>query len=338
VETETRLSEWLAQSLGEDGPFELTGLAGGNSNETLLLRTPGRRLVLRRPPRAMVSPRAHSMEREHRVLSAIADTDVPAPRPIALAGPTDPGGPFVLMEWIEGLSILDRLPPDYPPTAASVRALGEAVVDALAQLHSIDWRAVGLEGFGRPEGFLERQVERWRSQYEGVKVRELPDFEWVADWLAANRPRAGEPGLFHGDFHLDNCLFSADASVTLRAVIDWEMASVGDPLIDLGLLLALWGRDRHDPPAIAAVQGVSRIEGAPSRAELAARYAERSGRSVAFLDWYMAFALWKLGAIVEGAYAQHLAGNLDSDYAKALGDDVPRLMAEARTIASGGAT
>jgi aminoglycoside phosphotransferase (APT) family kinase protein len=330
---DARLRDWLAESLEDDGPFELTYLSGGNSNETLLLESSTRRAILRRPPRATLSPSAHSMEREYRVLGAIAATDVPAPRPIALAGPDDPGGPFLLMEWIEGTSILGWLPAEYPPGAATVREIGEAAIEALARLHSVDWRAAGLEGFGRPAGFIERQVDRWHSQFESSQVREIPDFEWLAGWLEANRPSAGAPGILHGDFHIDNCLFSLRPPVSLRAVIDWEMATVGDPLIDLGLLLALWGPERGDPPAIDGLQGVSLLDGAPSRGELAAHYAERSGRSVERLDWYMSFALWKLGAIIEGAYAQYLRGNVDSDYAKALGKDVPLLMAEARTIA-----
>ena len=328
-----RLRDWLAEHLGEDGPFELTHLSGGNSNETLLLETPSRKCILRRPPRATLAPSAHSMEREYRVLGAIAGGDVPAPRPIALAGPDDPGGPFLVMEWIEGTPILDRLPSGYPPGPPTVRAVGEAAVEALARLHSVDWRAAGLEGFGRPEGFIERQVGRWRAQYETAQVREIADFEWLAEWLEANRPAPGAAAIFHGDFHLDNCLWSPRPPVAMRAIIDWEMASIGDPLIDLGLLLGLWGSERHDPPAIDGLQGVSLIDGAPSRRELAAHYAERSGRSVEHLDWYMSFALWKLGAIIEGAYAQYLRGAVDSDYAKALGKDVPLLMAEARTIA-----
>jgi aminoglycoside phosphotransferase (APT) family kinase protein len=330
------LAAWLSERLGEAGPFELTYLSGGNSNETLLLETPGRKAILRRPPKATLSPSAHSMEREFRVLTAVADTEVPAPRPLALAGPDDEGGPFLLMECVEGFAILDDLPPDYPPGLDSLRAVGEATVEALAQLHSVDWRAAGLEGFGRPDGFIERQVGRWRGQFESYQVREIADFDWLAEWLEANRPPAGEPGILHGDFHLDNCLFTLTPPIGVRAIIDWEMATIGDPLVDLGLLLGLWGPERRQPPAIDNLQGASRVEGAPSREGLAAHYAEHSGRSVEHLDWYMCLALWKLGAVIEGAYAHYVKGNVDSEYAKSLGTDIPQLMAEARAIAERG--
>lgn len=327
------LAAWLAERLGEDGPFELTYLSGGNSNETLLLTTPTRKAILRRPPKATLSPSAHSMQREFRVLTAVADTDVPAPRPLALAGPDDEGGPFLVMECVEGFPILDDLPPSYPPGLDSLRAVGLATMEALAQLHSVDWRAAGLEGFGRPDGFIERQVSRWRGQFESYQVREIPDFDWLAEWLEANRPPAGEPGILHGDFHLDNCLFTLEPPIEVRAIIDWEMATVGDPLVDVGLLLGLWGPERAEPPAIDNLQGVSRIAGAPTREELAAHYAEHSGRSVEHLYWYMTLSLWKLGAVIEGAYAHFVKGNVDSAYAESLGRDIPQLMAEAREIA-----
>jgi aminoglycoside phosphotransferase (APT) family kinase protein len=327
------LAAWLTEHVGERGPFELTYLSGGNSNETLQLEAPGFRAILRRPPQATLSASAHSMEREYRVLRAVEGSGAPAPKPYALAGPDDEVGPFLVMEWVEGFPILDELPSDYPAGAGSVRAVGEAAVEALAKLHSVDWRAAGLEGFGRPEGFIERQVARWRGQYESYQVREIADFDWLAEWLERNRPPSGEPGILHGDFHLDNCLFSVRQPIALRAIIDWEMATIGDPLVDLGLLLGLWRAERRDPPAIARLQEVSGVEGAPSRQQLAQHYAEHSGRSVEHLDWYMCLALWKLGAVIEGAYAHYVNGKVDSDYARSLATSVPRLMAEAREIA-----
>jgi aminoglycoside phosphotransferase (APT) family kinase protein len=166
-----------------------------------------------------------------------------------------------------------------------------------------------------------------------VQVRSLPRFDAVGDWLEANRPEEIAPAILHGDFHADNCLLSAAEPVRVTAIIDWEMATIGDPLLDLGLLLAFWGSDRPEAPAMPRVQAFSRVDGAPSRGELAARYAERSGRSVAALHWYMALAFFKLAAIVEGAYAQYLDGRLTSSYAQALGDDVPRLLDEAAGFA-----
>ncbi|MDA0160329.1 phosphotransferase family protein [Solirubrobacter ginsenosidimutans] len=320
MEVDPELAAWLRDALGEPGPFTLERLSGGNSNETLVLRGAGPERILRRPPAASIAPSAHAMDREFRVLRALAGTGVPAPAPLACG---------------RGMLVMERVPGFAPTTARpyGVCEAGEAVVDALAALHGVDWRAVGLEDFGRPEGFLERQVARWRGQYERVQVRSLPRFDAIADWLEANRPDAGAPAILHGDFHADNCLLSAVEPVRVTAIIDWEMATIGDPLLDLGLLLAFWGSDRPEAPAMPRVQAFSRSDGAPSRGELAARYAERSGRSVDALDWYMALAFWKLAAIVEGAYAQYLDGRLTSSYAQALGDDVPRLLDEAAAFA-----
>jgi aminoglycoside phosphotransferase (APT) family kinase protein len=327
------VAAWLSTALDDPGPFSLTPIGGGNSNETLLLESPGARRVLRHPPPASLSPGAHSMGREWRVLRAIAGRGVPAPRPLASADADEvPGGPWLAMELIDGVALTEEMPPDYRPGADSVAAVGAAAVDALAALHNLDWRAAGLDGLGRPEDFLERQVDRWRAHFGRHQVRELPDFERVAAWLEANRPAAQDPALLHGDFHLDNCLFAPRPPARVAAIVDWEMATIGDPLLDLGLLLGFWGNERPARPAMPWVQALTRVPGAPPRAELAARYAAATGRSVEALPWYMALAFWKLAAIIEGAYAQYLAGKLDSDYARGLGTNVPALLAEAASF------
>jgi aminoglycoside phosphotransferase (APT) family kinase protein len=315
------------------GPIRARPLTGGNSNATFRLDGPGLPLVLRRPPAAAVSDTAHSMSREHRVLRALAGTPVRAPRAVAFCeDPAVTGAPFLVVEHVPGVSITDRLPESYPPGADTVRRLGEEMVDALAELHAVDHEAVGLTDFGRPEHFLERQVARWTRQYESHAVRDLPRFGQVAGWLERHRPPDGQPAIMHGDFHLDNCLYSPDEP-HLLAVIDWELATIGDPLLDLGLALALWGPRPVEPCALPRIQAVSRQPAAPTRHELAARYAGRSGRSVEHLRYYLVLALWKLAAIVEGAYAQFLAGRLQTDYARDLADDVPRLLAEASWLA-----
>jgi aminoglycoside phosphotransferase (APT) family kinase protein len=328
------LARWLTAELGDPGPFRERVLTGGNSNETLLVEGARSRWILRRPPRATIDPRAHSMQREHRVLSALAQTDVPAPRPLAFCSDEQlaPGG-LLVMEYVEGVSLTTTSPAAYPPAAAGARAIGEAAVDALAALHGVAWQEVGLEGFGSPEGFLERQVGRWHSQYEGYAVRELELFEPLAQWLEQNRPASFTPGLLHGDFHVDNCLMASEPPVRVRAIIDFEMSTIGDPLLDLGLLLGFWGKDRPREPAMPKLQGFSRVAGAPSRIELAERYAATSGRSVEHLDFYMTLALWKLAAIVEGAYAHNVRGSMDDEYSRALERDVPALLREAADLA-----
>lgn len=326
---EARVAAWLQAEAGVPGPLAAERVGGGNSNATFLLRGPGRPLVLRRPPAAALSGTAHSMAREYRVLRALEGSGVPIPCPVAFcADPDVTGAPFLVMDHVDGVSITDRLPDAYPPGAATLERAGAELIDGLAALHGVDWQAAGLGDFGKPEQFLERQVPRWRKQYDSHAVRDLPRFGEVADWLDRHRPDVWTPGVMHGDFHLDNCLLSR-REPRLLAIIDWELATIGDPLMDVGLALALWGTRPVDPPAMPAIQGVSRAPGAPGRDELARRYAERSGRPVDDLGWYMALALWKLAAIVEGAYAQYLDGRLATDYARRLGDDVPRLLEEA---------
>jgi aminoglycoside phosphotransferase (APT) family kinase protein len=329
------LAAWLHDALDDPGPFRLTPIGGGNSNETLLLRSPAADRVLRRPPTATIDPRAHNMQREHRILAALQETPARAPRPLAFcADPAVAPAPFVVMEHVDGVSLTDTLPPSFAPGVPTVRAIGESVIDELAALQAVDWRAAGLDDFGRPDGFLARQVARWRSQYERYQVRDIPVFDDVAAWLEDNRPADAPPAIIHGDFHLDNCLVVPGPPAAVAALVDWEMATIGDPMLDVALFLAFWGPDRPDRPAWVRMQAVSRVEGAPSRAELAERYAAATARDVTHLDYYLTLAFWKLAAIVEGAYANFLAGRLDSDYARGLADDVPRLLDEAARFAS----
>jgi aminoglycoside phosphotransferase (APT) family kinase protein len=330
TEVAEALAGWLTRHTGTPGPWELARLTGGNSNETSLVRGRGVEYVLRRPPRHALSTSAHSVAREHRLLSALAGTAVPAPAPVALCeDPAVPLAPFLVMAHVPGaVSITEALPPAYAGDPAAPVALADAVVDALAAVHRMDWRAAGLEGFGRPEDFLARQVPRWYGQWRSVARRPLPRMDALAGWLDGHRPADPPPALVHGDFHLDNCLFST-AGPRLLAVIDWEMATIGAPLLDLGLLLAFWGERPVTPCAMPRIQAVSRAPGAPSREHLLARYEQATGTAVTDLPYYQGLAFFKLAAIVEAAYTQHLDGQLQTEYAAALEDDVPALLEEA---------
>lgn len=326
------LQSWVAAVTEDDGPFDIRPLSGGNSNETLLVSSVTGRWVMRRPPPDSLDPTAHSMAREYRLLSALCDSPVPVPRPIAVGTePAPEGRPALLMEFIEGDALTTDLPEAYRPEGAE--ELANAVIDGLADLHTLPWRDLGLGDFGRANRFLERQVSRWRAQYDRNRHRSLPDFEIVARWLERSRPPDGEPAILHGDFHIDNCLVTVEEPARLMAIIDWEMSTIGDPLLDVGLMLAFWGDDRGEPMAMGDIQEFSRAPGAPTREHLAERYATRSGRSLEHLDYYMALAFWKLAAIVEGAHLHYANGRLDTDYARALEYDVPALLAEARSFA-----
>lgn len=330
------LVEWLNDAVGiavDRTRLAASRFAGGNSNETYLLTDGASSWVIRRPPEHSLDPSAHSMEREWRILSALGPTAAPTPTVLGYCRESDViGAEFILMEYIpHSTAILDVLPEPYE-LPSSLIAIGNGVVDTLATMASVDWKAAGLEGFGRPDAFLQRQVPRWESQYRRNQVRDIPAFERLATWLAENLPPEQPPGIMHGDFHLDNCLLSVHRPEVL-AVVDWEMATIGDPLVDLGLFLDFWSDRPCNPPAMARVQAVSRLGGAPSRELLIERYARRSGRDVSAIRWYEAFAFWKLAVVIESAWGQHVRGELDTEYSAALEYDVPCMFAEAEVRA-----
>ncbi len=330
---EARLFTWVHEvtngAPGDPGAYRLERLDGGNSNDTALATAGDHRWVVRRPPAQSIAPDANNLDREHRVLTALDGAAVRVPRVLAPI-PTGPWreelGPVLLMEWIDGVSITEELPVGHGH--GDLRAIGHELVDAIAELHAVDWRRAGLEGFGRPEGYLTRQVGRLRDRFDRHQVRELPLARHLAERLARTLPPEQPAALVHGDYHLDNTLVRADRP-ELAAIIDFELSTIGDPLVDLGMLLAFWGDDRPTPPAMPRIQGVTRTRSAPGRTELVDRYERLTGRAVDRIEWYVAFALWRLASIVEGAYAQHVRGETDTEYARDLELDVPRLLDEA---------
>lgn len=332
---EARLAEWITETTGHCGVAVSRELSGGNANQTLLLTTDTEPLVLRTPPANAISPKAHrGIERESRVLTALQG-HVKVPEMVAWCeDPEVIGRPFLLVSHVDGVSITDTLPEAYPDDAESVNRLGEQLVDELAAIHRVPWRDAGLDDFGNPTDFLSRQVQRWRELRAGAAVRELPLVESLGQWLADNLPPAAEPAVVHGDYHLDNTLCRKDRP-ELAAVIDWELATIGDPLTDLGLLLMFWGPRSEQPPGFRHVQAVTRRDGILGRRDLAERWAVATGRSLEHLDYYMCFAFWRLAAIVEGAYQLYLEGKVDTDYARGLEYDVPALLREAEAASLG---
>lgn len=329
-----RLQAWVSEHLGREGARVVRELSGGNSNVTLLVDTDQGRLVLRTPPADTISPKAHrGVEREARVMSALQG-HAPVPAVMGWCGDSEViGRPFALIDYVAGVSITDTLPPDYDGTAA-VNTLGEQLTDALAAIAIAPWQELGLADFGNPDNFLRRQIERWLTLRAKSAVRELPQLPALGQWLLDNVPAAGPVGIVHGDYHLDNSLCSGTGP-ELLAVIDWEMATIGDPLTDLGLFLMFWGPRAIDPPGFAHVQGVTRRAGVLSRRQLAERWARATGISLDHLDYYLCYAFWRLAAIVEGAYELYVAGTVDTPYAKGLEYDVPALLEEARLAKEG---
>jgi aminoglycoside phosphotransferase (APT) family kinase protein len=259
---------------------------------------------------------------------------IPVPGMVAWCDdPTINGRPFMLVEHIDGVSITEELPVAYDGVN-SVNSLGEQLIDALAGIATAPWQDIGLSSFGNPDNFLARQIERWLEVRRTAAVRELPEIESLGLWLLENLPVDGPVGVVHGDFHLDNSLCSRDRA-ELLAVIDWEMATIGDPLTDLGLFLMFWGPRQVEPPGFQHVQAVTRTAGVISRRELAERWAKQTGIDISQLNFYLGFAFWRLAAIVEGAYALYREGKVDTPYARGLEYDVPALLEEARLATEG---
>src|SRR3954454_21376986 len=316
------------------GELEIEPVGEGHSNVTYAIRRGDAEFVLRRPPRPPLPPSAHDVLREARVLKATAGQ---ARVPDVLAVCDDEsviGAPFYVMSLVEGEVITTSLP-DALDTPAERRRIGEELIDALVEVHAVDWQGCGLEGFGKPTGYLERQLRRFLGLWEHNRTRDIPAVEAVAGWLRDHLPESGPATVVHGDYRLGNTMFAPDSPARLVAIFDWEMATIGDPLADVGYLCALWV-DRDDPPTMFELSGVTREEGFVSRAELVARYEERSGRSMTDIRWYRTRALWKSIVFMEGNYRRAVTGATDDPYLKGFGEGVVQLARRAEALARGG--
>ncbi|WP_040798145.1 phosphotransferase family protein [Nocardia higoensis] len=303
------------------GPLRVELLSGGRSNLTYLLTDGQRRWVLRRPPLGHVLATAHDMEREFRVLRALHPSTVPVPRPVVAAGPEIIGTPFYIMEFSEGLVPRDRA--QVEPLADSADRLADELAATLARLHRLDPAEVGLVDFGRPEGFLERQVRRWKAQLTASHSRDLPELTALGDRLAAALPAAQAHGLVHGDYRLDNVVIDPGA-VRVVAILDWEMATVGDPLTDLASMVVWWDGIRGLDSPVAAVPGD--IPGFPASERLIETYRAHSNHDLSELPWYLGFAYFKIAAIFEGIHYRMRQGLTVGDGFEGLGAMVPALV------------
>jgi aminoglycoside phosphotransferase (APT) family kinase protein len=330
------LYAWALSRLpGAAEQLTLTPLDGAvsTSNEMFILRAAQTSWILRRPPAVKNAPSAHDVLREYRLLEALEHTDVPHASPVAACEDPDVfERPFFVMETIDGFSPQRPLPVAFADDPEGCRELGLAVVDALAGLARVDWRAAGLEGFGRPDGFLDRQVDRWRGQLERSRSRPLPHLDEVTDWLRAHQPAMSEPGLMHGDYSFFNVLCAHDRPGRVEAIVDWETCTIGDPLMDLGWLLGQWADDGE---VDIIPEGITATPGMPSRREVAERYALRSGRSIADLRFYVVLALFRLACILEGAYYRHTQGTSGVEHHRSFGHLVLALLERAHDTADG---
>jgi len=305
------LGAWMdGEGLAPGSIENLTPLAGGTQNVMVKFDRGGRTFVFRRGPWHLRPKSNDQIRQEMRVLGALAGTDVPHPG--LIAGCAEEGvlgdGVFYLMEPVDGFNPSVELPALHAGSAEVRHAMGLSAVDAIAALGAVDHIAVGLDGMGRPDGFLERQVPRWLSEldgyakHEGYPGPEIPGLDDVANWLAANLPASSfKAGISHGDYHLSNLMFRYD-SPDVAAIVDWEMSTIGDPLLDLGWLLATW-----PAPGSFSIGG-NLGEGLPAPSELVARYAERTTRDLSAVHWYEVMACFKLGIVLEGTHARAFAG------------------------------
>jgi aminoglycoside phosphotransferase (APT) family kinase protein len=268
------------------------------------------------------------------VLRALEGSDVPHARPLLLCDDdTVIGTPFCIVEFVDGICVYDALPRSLDD-AASRRGIGEELFDGLADLHRLDWRAAGLEGFGKPDTFTERQVSRWMAQLASYQTRELPDLVEAGRRLEARVPKMQRAALIHGDYGLHNVLFAPTAPPRLVAVVDWETATVGDPLVDVGYLLGLW-LEGDEPSRWTATALPYDVTGFPPRRELAERYARRAGLDLADVDWYRAVAQLKVACILEGSYTRFCRGEADDPVFASFGERVANHAAYALAITRG---
>lgn len=311
IEPEAVAKFFAAHVDGGDVPLRFAFLSGGRSNLTYRVEGGGRTWVLRRPPLGHVLPTAHDMAREHRVLTALQGTGLPVPRTRALCEDASLiGAPFYVMDFAHGIVIEEAMPAGYATTPGERRRIGRALMQTLARLHAVDWRALGLADFGRPTGYLARQVRRWSEQWERSKVAEVPLISELIRRLDAALPETPESTLVHGDWRLGNLALDPADPGHVVAIFDWEMATLGDPLADVGYTLVYWG-EPGDAPGQRGPGGyaaVTTTEGFHTRAELVGEYARASGRDPSAVEFYEVLALYKLAVISEGAYARWRAG------------------------------
>jgi aminoglycoside phosphotransferase (APT) family kinase protein len=319
---------------GLEAPEDLDAepVGEGHSNVTFTLSTG---VVLRRPPRGPLPPSAHDVLREARLLRALEATPVRVPRVLAVCPNVEViGSPFYVMEQVYGEVITDTMPASLDSPEERDR-IADQLIDALVELHAVDWTSIGLEGFGRPTGYLERQLRRFTGLWEHNRTRDLPEVEQLATWLADNMPQSPPATIVHGDYRLGNTMFAPEAPARLKAIFDWEMATIGDPLADLGYMVMHWTQP-DDPESKFNLHTVTRQQGFPTREDLVSRYEQRSGRSMQALNWYVTLALWKAIVFMEGNYKRALAGSTDDPYLKAFGDGVIEIAQRALHVSQHG--
>jgi aminoglycoside phosphotransferase (APT) family kinase protein len=327
-----RLTAWLDRTMpGPAQPTQVRLISGGSSNLMFRLVRGDQHYALRTPPLTLNDRTSDTLVREILLLRALGQTAVPHARLVLADENGDEAGRrCAVMEWVEGFQPNGAMGPPFRDDPQTRREMGFEMVRALAKLATIDWQAVGLATFGKPEGFLERQVDRWMSQLDRYRSRDLPHLEEIVTWLRDNRPHSYETGFMHGDFQFFNVLFRNEPPARLAAVLDWETATIGDPMLDLGHLLASW-REKGEEPGF--LNDMNDWAGFPTRREMADAYADLTGRSVAHANYYIVLALFRLAIILEGHYYRYASGASDHPNHQRCEAKVPMMFRQAVSFA-----
>jgi aminoglycoside phosphotransferase (APT) family kinase protein len=325
----------LARALGDPGweRVDASLVSGGKSNLTFVLSSDAGKAVMRRPPDGPLLPRAHDMGREARVQRALAGTAVPVARILFEDAGDLIGVPFYVMEKVDGYVIRGVPPAGWADSAQERHAVGDVLVDTLAELHAIDPEEVGLAGYGRPAGLGERQVLRWSDQWERSKSRDVPAVDELASRLRADPPTGPGGAIVHGDYRIDNCLLSKQMPPSVKAVLDWELSTLGEPLADVGLFMFYWREPTDARPALAPAPTMQ--PGFPSRAYLAERYAKRTGADLSDLPAWVALAHFKSAVIAQGIAARVQAGSMAGQDFGDIGGEVERIAADGLALLTG---
>jgi len=314
---------------GSGTPLSARFISGGASNEIFELQRGDSRMALRRPPLQVPRGRNEIMLREYRVIAALSDSDVPHPHAIAVCDdPSVVGACFYIMGHIDGWTPMGDLPAPFDQDPNLRAGMANELVDAIAKLGQVDWRAAGLEGFGKPDGFLERQVDRWLAHLAKIKFRDIPGLDQAADWLRKHTPGSFKPGIIHGDYQFANTMFHHGTEAKMAAIVDWEMVTVGDPLLDLAWVLMTWPDPDEDRSS-----GYVDFNGMPSRDELTHRYTLKSGLPVDAIDYYIVLARFKMACVLEAGYARYVQGGADNPKMAQFGDVVLDMADQARQLA-----
>ncbi|MDM8517887.1 phosphotransferase family protein [Desulfobacterales bacterium HSG16] len=306
-----RLETFLKDSIPElKGSLTLSQFPSGHSNLTYLAVIGDRQLVLRRPPFGTIAKTAHDMAREYKILSALKPVFPYVPDPLVYTDdPSIMEVPFYVMERIEGIILRKELPKGLDLTPSQIRSLFERMVEVQYELHSLDYDKIGLDDFGKPKGYVERQVSGWSKRYRNARTPDAPDFEKVMEWLAANQPPdSDQPGIIHNDFKFDNVILDQNDPMKIIGILDWEMATLGDPVMDLGCSLGYWV-EKNDPAEVHMMRTMpTHVEGALTRREMVAHYEKISGRSIDHFDFYYCFGLFRLAVIAQQIYYRYYHG------------------------------